>query len=331
MDRRGFREMLQTRNMSDGQIEAAIALAERFERFAATVSAAPANAEAAAAEAAAETAMNFSKQLIRAGQNTEENYLALARYGLFTKNNALFVAILELLDGAEAQSNLYHRVAGVFGEETRDEVFAGIGVAPLGLPTPDKPRTVHPVIERLEAKVGAEACKALLGDSLRDLPDEHYLQERQRYQEAGDLDEYLRWRKQAFVAHLEACRDEGRLFFAQEIDDDVLAFVKGGPEVGGGRREGNVVYETKIPFMTREYLAETDPILKRYAYCHCPWAREAIKNGDVSLTATFCNCSAGFHKKPWEVIFEQPIEAEVLESVLKGDDRCRFAIYLPLD
>jgi hypothetical protein len=256
--------------------------------------------------------------------------VALARYGLFTQNNALFVAILELLDGAEAQPNFYRRVAEVFGEEVRDAVFAGIGVAPLGLPSPEKPRFIHPVVERLEARVGEEACKALLADSLRDLPDEYYLQERQKYQEAADIDEYLRQKKQAFVEQLEASQREGRLFFAQEITDEVLAFVKGDPEIGGGRREGNIIYETKIPYMTRDYLAETDPTLKRYYYCHCPWAREAVKNGNVTLTATFCNCSAGFHKKSWEVIFEQPLKAEVLESVLKGDARCRFAIYLPL-
>jgi hypothetical protein len=83
--------------------------------------------------------------------------------------------------------------------------------------------------------------------------------------------------------------------------------------------------------MTSAYLAETDPILKHYYYCHCPWAREAIKNGDVTLAATFCNCSAGFHKKPWEVALGQPVRAEVLESVLMGDDRCRLAIHLPLE
>ena len=199
VDQKGFRALLQTRKVSDEKIAAAIALVERFEQFAEEKSATP----------IAETAWAFSERLIDEGQNTEDNYLALARYGVFTKNNALFVAILELLDGAEAQGNLYHRAAEMFGEDVRDEVFAGIGVAPLGLPTPDKPRTMHPVIERLEAKVGAEACKALLADSLRDLPDEYFAQERQRYQESsGDLDEYLRRKKQAFVDQLETCQRE---------------------------------------------------------------------------------------------------------------------------
>lgn len=322
MDYQGFRTMLQKRNVPDEKIEAAIALVGHFEDSVADIGDMP----------IPEAAWAFSERLIQEGQNTEDNYLALARYGVFTRNNALYIAILELLDGEEAQRNFYHKVAEVFGAEVRDEVFAGIGVAPLGLPTPAKPRTMHPVVARLEAKVGEEACRALLADSLRDLPDAYFADERQRYAASGgDLDEYLRLKKQAFVERLEACQREGRLFFAQEITDEVLAFVKDDPEIGGGRREGNVVYETKIPFMTPQYLAADDPVMKRYFYCHCPWAREAIKNGDTPLTATFCQCSAGFHKKPWEVALGRPVRAEVLESILKGDDRCRFAIHLPLE
>lgn len=322
MDQEGFRTLLQGRGVAEEKIAAAFALVAQFEDFVAGAGDVPIT----------EAAWAFSERLIREERNTEDAYLALARYGLFTRNNALFVAILELLDGAEAQGNLYRRVAEVFGAAVRDEVFADVGVAPLGLPTSAKPGVMHPVVARLEAKVGEAACRALLADSLRDLPDAYFTAERQRYEEAGgDLDEYVRLKKQAFVERLEACQREGRLFFAQEITDDVLAFVNNDPEIGGGRRAGSVVYETKIPFMTPEYLAAADPTLKRYYYCHCPWAREAIKNGDTALTATFCQCSAGFHKRPWEVALGRPVRAEVLESVLKGDDRCRFAIHLPLE
>jgi hypothetical protein len=54
----------------------------------------------------------------------------------------------------------------------------------------------------------------------------------------------------------------------------------------------------KVPYMAKQYLTGTAPILKHYYDCHCPWTREAIKNGDVQLSATFCNCSAGLHKNP---------------------------------
>ncbi len=49
--------------------------------------------------------------------------------------------------------------------------------------------------------------------------------------------------------------------------------------------------------MAKQYLAETDPVLKRYYACHCPWARDAVKDGNVALEEVFCYCSGGFHKK----------------------------------
>jgi hypothetical protein len=109
----------------------------------------------------------------------------------------------------------------------------------------------------------------------------------------------------------------------------VIDFVERTPEIRQGVREGNVLYEVKIPYMTVEYLAETDERLKRYYYCHCPWVRESLNEGDVSVSPTFCLCSAGFHKKSWEVIFEQPLRAEIVETVLKGDPWCKIAIHLP--
>jgi hypothetical protein len=236
-----------------------------------------------------------------------------------------------LVDGGEVAGNLYRKVGKQLGKQLRDEVFAGIGVAPYGTPTPEKPAYLQPVIERLEAKIGKPACADFLSTGLRDLPTRYFLDARRKYRKAADMDAFLRQRKDEFVAHLEACLQAGRPFFAQEITADVLAFVRADPEIGGGRREGHVIYETKIPYNTQKYLEESDPVLRRYHYCHCPWAREAIKNGDVRLAETFCSCSGGFHKKPFEVIFKQALKVDVLESVLKGDDRCRFAIHLPAE
>lgn len=307
--------MLEGRNVPAEKLDSALALAERFEQFAAQ-----------AGGFSTETAQAFSNLLIAEGQNSQENFITLARYGLFTHNNTIFVAFLEVLDGGEAQENLYKRVAEQYGEIFRDEIFAGIGVAPYGLPTPKKPRYMHRVIERLETILGPEACRELISDSLRDLPD--YTEERAIYQSCANVDEYLIQKKQKFMAQMETCQREGRLFFAQEVTDEVLDFIRSEPEMGGGVRVGNIVYETKIPFLTRQYLAESDPALKRYYYCHCPWAREAVKSGE-KVAPIFCNCSAGFHKKPWEGALGQKIQVEVLASVLKGDDRCRFAIHLP--
>jgi hypothetical protein len=317
MDQIDFRTYLEGRKVPVEKLDDALAMAERFNRFAESEGG-----------FSAKTALAFSMQLISEGQNSQENLVTLARYGWFIRNTAVYVAILELLDGAEAQTNLFQRVAERYGEVFRDEVFEGIGLAPLGLPTPEKPRMIQPVIERLEQILGPDACRELLKDSLRDLPDEYYAGERELYLSCENVDEYLAKKKQRFLAQMEACQREGRLFFAQEVTDEVLAYIQGEQEMGGGMRVGNIVYETKIPFLTKEYLAETDPLMKRYYYCHCPWAREAIKSGE-KVAPIFCNCSAGFHKKPWEMALDQKIEVDVLESVLRGDPHCRFAIHLP--
>lgn len=309
--------MLEGRKVPAEKLDSALALAERFEQYATQ-----------AGGFSTETAWAFSKILIAEGQNSEENLITLARYGLFTKNNATFIAFLESLDGGEAQENLYKRIGEKYGAAFRDEMFAEIGVAPYGIPTPEKPRYMQPVIERLEKALGPEACRALISDSLRDLPD--YAEERTIFQSCASVDEYLVKKKQKFMEQMETCQREGRLFFAQEVTDEVLDFIRSEPEMGGGVRVGNIVYETKIPFLTGQYLAERDPVLKRYYYCHCPWAREAVKSGE-KVAPIFCNCSAGFHKKPWEGALGQKIQVDVLESVLQGDERCRFAIHLPED
>ena len=316
MDREGFRHLLRERQVSDDQIEQQIMLAERFEDFASN----PPTPDDVRA---------FAAVLVEEGLNSWDNLVTLVRYGHFTQNNPVYVAGVELLDGAEALDGLYQKLGEAVGEQQRDEVFAGIEIPPLGTPNSEKPRLTQAVMERLEQWVDPETCRQVLSGSLRDLRDEWYLDERAKYAEAGSVDAYLARKGDDFIAELEKLRDEGKLYFTQPITDEVIDFVQRHPEIRQGVRMGNVLYEAKIPYMTVEYLAETDERLKRYYYCHCPWVRESLKAGDVAVSPTFCLCSAGFHKKSWEVIFDQPLQAEVVETVLQGDPWCKFAIHLP--
>jgi hypothetical protein len=319
MDREGYRELLKSRKLSKEKIAASIALAERFEAYLAAPGRIP----------DAMAARSFCDTLMQEGQNNWDNFLALARYAMFIKNNDLYVAVLELLDGAEVQPNLYRKVGELYGQAIRDEVFAGIGVTQLGVPSSEKPFSLFPALDRLIERVGYDEVEHLLSACLRDLPEEHFAGEREKYKEAGDIDTYLIRHHQEFLDELNACQQEGRLFFSQEITAEVLQYVADHPETEGGVREGNLLYITKIPYNAKEYLVEKDPTLKRYYACHCPWARESIKRGNLNMNPVFCNCSGGFSKKPWEVIFGQTLKVEVLESALKGDFRCRFAVHLP--
>lgn len=324
MNEEGFRQFLQARRISESEIGQHVALAERFEGFL------NASASKDSASSTVEDTRAFVAVLVQEKADTLENLVALARYGRFAENDEVYLAALELLDGGEVMDNLHEKLGQAVGEEKRDEVFAGIERPTWGTPNTQKARLMQAVMERLERLVDAETRKRILLGCLRDLPDESYLEDKAQYAACGDFDQFLEVKRQEFIAQLEEIKNKDGLFFNQKITDEVIAFVRDNPEISQGVREGNVLYVTKIPYMTREYLAATDEDQKRYYYCHCPWVRESLRSDEARVPAAFCQCSAGFHKKPWEVIFGQPLEAVVLESVLKGDLQCRFAIHLPL-
>jgi len=322
MDSEGFRRFLQGRKIPEDKLESFISIADKFEGMLQGRTPGSSDVEI------------FAKTLISEGLNTWDHFIALARYGQFLENTEVYREAISLLDGSEVLDNLHERLSALVGEQKRDEIFAGIDLPPLGLPTSHKPRVLQAVMERLEAQLDAETYDKLFSSSLRTLDDSGYLEDRDKYQACASLDEFLVKRGLNFIAHLEQLKHEDRLYFTQEVTDEVIAFVRGNPLISQGVREGNVLYEIKIPYMTKEYLAATDERMKRYYYCHCPWVRESIKNGDVpavisAVSPRFCQCSAGFVKKPWEVILGQPLKAEVVESVLMGALWCKIAIHLP--
>ncbi len=98
-----------------------------------------------------------------------------------------------------------------------------------------------------------------------------------------------------------------------------------------GILEGRRILATKIPKSgyLAAYLVETDREKRMQLYCHCPRVRDVLKTGE-SLPATYCYCGAGFYKGIWEEILQEPVEVEVLGSVLARDEVCSIAIYLPV-
>jgi hypothetical protein len=323
MDKEGFRAYLRERKLPEKRLDPFVALVERFEAFVNET-----GRSGSLESVTADEVDSFSATLIAEGENTWDNYVALLRYAVFAKNRSSFVAVMEYLDGHEALGNLYRKIAEALGDARRDEFFEGVDLPPLGTPNTEKPRLTQAVIGRLE-KANPEACKAILASGLRDLPDAGYENAKATFEEAGSVDAFLEKRREDFLAELERHKEEGTWWFVQVITDEVIDYVRRHPEVSTGIRVGNIVYEAKIPYMTREYLVETDERMKRYYYCHCPWVRESIRTGDVEVSPTFCHCSSAFHKKKWEVIFGRPLRADVVETILRGDPWCKFAIHLP--
>jgi hypothetical protein len=321
MDTDRFQKFIENRGVSEKKIEPYIAIAEEFEEFL--------KGSAHLKSPTVNDLLTFSAWMIGEKLNTYDNYIGLALYGRYIERMDIRNAVVALLDGAEVMGNLYKKVGKELGKEQRKAIFASVKVPPLGTPNAEKTKVMQVVMERLENTLGEEGTRALLADCLRNLSATWFKQARKKYLKLGDFDAFLKWRGDDFIAQLEKIKAENDVYFNQKISDEVIAYVEATPEIRQGVREGNILYEAKIPYMAIEYLAESDEKMKRYYYCHCPWARESILQDDVEISPTFCSCSSGFHKKYYEVVLDQPLKAEVVETVLAGDPWCKFAIHLP--
>lgn len=319
MDTQGFHDFLAKRELPPEEISAAISLAQRFEDCLTGMPDATAKQHVEA----------FTRELIASEENNIPNFYTMARYGRFIRKDELYIAVVDQLDGAEAMENLYHKAETILGTDRRDALFKGLARPPLGAPNRDKVAFNRQVMARLVDSANPQECSQILANSLRDLEDAWFQEDVKLFQECRDIDEFLDRSEAKFIAMLEKLRDENGLFFTQKITPEVVDYVRSQRLIARGRHVGDTLYEVKIPHQTIEFLTESDPQRKRYHYCHCPWVKEGLKNGKANIPPTFCQCSAGFHKKRWEVVLGQPLQAEIIESVLQGDDRCMIAIHLP--
>jgi hypothetical protein len=328
MDEKGFRAFVVEgrrvrKDLSEREIKSTIKLVKEFERSLSKRS--PPRTFDRATKRDFEA---FVKQLARTGRNTEESIIAFIRYARFSGNKSVELSGIQMLDGATVMESLSEILMDSVGPDEHGRIFRGITLPAIGSSMKTWPKVTKKLMDRLEANLDERTWKGALLSGPHTAPAEYYLPEKAKYEKTRDIDGFLKQRADEFIGLLTQHMTEGTLFFNQEIDENVLKFVRDNPEIAGGVRRGDVIYETKIPYMTREYLREKDKTKRRYLYCHCPWVREAIKTG-LEVSANFCYCSAAFHKKPWDVIFGKPVEAEVVKSVLAGDLVCRFAIKIP--
>jgi hypothetical protein len=318
-----FREFCTEMNLDAEVVRAHVKVVKEFEAF---LRKKKKNRNVSNATAA--DIQSFVSRLTNRSENSWENLLGLLRYSRFAGNRKVEVALLELLDGSDVLENLSATLKGALGESKRNEIFEGISLPPLGTHSKDKPRITKKLMENLETRLGEKKSREILSSGPHAAPKEEYLPEKEEFLASNSLDDFLEKRRKEYVELLEKHMKEKTLYYTQEIDEEVLDYVRDTPTCQVGVREGDVIYVTKIPYMAKRYLHEKDSKKKRYYYCHCPWVRESILS-DLKISPNFCYCSAGFEKRVWDVIFDQPVQADVVETVLKGDPICKFAIHIP--
>ena len=254
---------------------------------------------------------------------------AMIRYANFTKKFDFIVKAIDIAESFNAMDNLYERVAEWHGEKTRDEIFDGLVIPPLGVHPEKKPEFTKEILKRIEEKLGEEKTIDLLAPCLHGRPPDDIEGDKKKLAELG-IDEFLEWKHNLAIQRLEKHRDEGTLEFAQYVDDEVVEFIRKDQSILGGIREGNIIYQNKIPYQIKKFLEAQDDNEKRFHICYCPWIRGAIKNGtEKEVSKHFCHCSAGWFKLYWDKIFDKPVKAEPIKSALYGDHICKIAIHVP--
>ena len=216
-----------------------------------------------------------------------------------------FYGGLEEIAGEEIRRKVMQGSEALSSDSSRDEVIAWSQMA----------------MERLEARVDKERQKSIMTGCACQYPRSGLQDVRKEYETTQDIDTAHRMLQERFEEFLRN---------TLELSDELVAEVVGRGWGLAGIRQGDTIIATKIPksgYLV-QYMQETDPEKKRQIYCHCPRVRDALKLG-ATISPMYCYCGAGFYKGIWEEILQEPVEVEVLESVLKGGQVCTIAIHLP--
>jgi hypothetical protein len=96
-------------------------------------------------------------------------------------------------------------------------------------------------------------------------------------------------------------------------------------------RRGNVIRMRKNPYDPDGYAKAATPAERRKAYCHCPFVHPYLDEIPSKLSPTFCYCGAGWYRRLWEGILDQPVKIDHVETLLRGNEQCTLAITLPFE
>ncbi len=272
----------------------------------------------------------YTEKLVREEKSALSIIKVMFSLATFLQKHDYTIELINIIESYNAMDNLYLRLAELHGEAIRDRIFENIKIPPIGSNPDKKPEITKRVIKRLEDEIGVEKTIDILSPCLHGRPLEPIKKDREDFLKIKNIDEFLKIKKAEFVKRLEKHKEEGTPEYAQYIDEEVLNYVKNNPTITPGVRQGDKIIVTKIPYKMREFLDAEDERMKRYYSCYCAWVRGAIRKGEEKeIASNFCNCSAGFFKQYWDIVFDQSVKVEPIETPLTGILECKFAVHIP--
>lgn len=266
--------------------------------------------------------------LVEKHENSVENIVILMRYFKASKRNDLFIHLTQYTGSLGVFESILDKVKRIAGEQMYARIKALVEIPELGTPLREMAKHTQDLMDALQAHLSPHMVNKVLADNHHQIPKEAFLEEKVHYEAAETLDAYLSDLHQRKVDELKKFQSEGRIWYEQEINDEVVAFVQNNPEILSAVRVNDDLYITKIPYDTKAYLEAATFKEKLYHACHCPFVKQIVADDIHGISPIWCNCSAGFTKYPFDVLFDRDLDVECIATPLQGDEICRFKISL---
>lgn len=279
-------------------------------------------------EASIESLDQFIAQMVENKEMSIESIVVLMRYYRMIKRNDLFIQLTKYTGGLGVIESILERLDKIVDNEKSKAIISQVKIPELGTHPSEFPAFTKSFVELLEKSLDPRTLKRVLAGNHHQIPETVFLEERTYYENALTLDQYLKELHDRKVQILEKHLQDGTVWFEQNITQEVVDFVRSNQEILSAVRKGDTLYITKIPYDVEAFLKAETKVEKAYHACHCPFAKESIGKSDVQISDVWCNCSAGFTKFPFDVLFNKELKATVLENAIHGDLLCRFSISL---
>ena len=157
-------------------------------------------------------------RLARGGLADEGRLVALARYFLAAKIDALAIRLLAYLSPHGLFCPRWPiDWLGSYGEEARRRVMEGLRIPPKGSAPEDYPPAAAAFVSALERELGPEAASRLLAWNVHGLPAAAFAEERESFLASSSIEEWLGAFHQRQVDILNEHARGGSLWFEQRI------------------------------------------------------------------------------------------------------------------
>jgi hypothetical protein len=238
--------------------------------------------------------------------------------------------IFEQVDYPEHESivnRMKEEIVDQLGSAAWESITSGIELPKADMNSEQMSKATYNFIKRLDQIAGVKSANSVFSRVCHGLKRKDFYWARTKFLQYNDIDAFAEAVREEQMKDLRSYLNSEKSFYGQMIDDEVYTYADSMDHLFYGKRYGNQIKATAIPFNIRKFLDEKDPVKKRFYLCHCYFVNQSIL-GNETVSKTMCYCSLGHTKIFWEAALDTELKGDVVGSALNGDMACEFVIYL---